>query len=258
MSGLEPYKHYYVKAYATNSAGTAYGEELSFKTLWDQSQVADMEGNLYGTVQIGDQVWLSENLRSTKYADGNPIPMVEENVAWSQLSKDEKAFCWYANDPANKGNYGALYTWSAAMNSEGSSTMVPSGVQGVCPSGWHLPSDEEWKQLEIFLGMSREEADMEIWRGSDEGGKLKSPGNSIWEEPNTGATNESGFSAFPAGYRNASGNFNLQGCYAVFWTSTENSLQEGWHRNLLCDYSQVYRFYYNKIGGFSVRCMKNE
>lgn len=257
LQNLDPFREYFVRAYATNGAGTAYGEEISFRTLWDQSQVSDYEGNLYHTVQIGNQVWMTENLRSTRYADGSAIPVVADSSDWSSLAVDDRAYCWYLNDSGNKMIHGALYNWTAAMNGEPGNDNNPSMVQGVCPAGWHLPSDEEWKELEVYLGMSRMEADKEVWRGSDEGGKLKLEGTEIWAEPNTGATNESGFSGIPGGYRQTSGKYSFLDCYAVYWTTTPYDEESAWHRNLLCDYEQVYRYHYSKGGGFSVRCMKN-
>ena len=143
------------------------------------------------------------------------------------------------------------------MNGSNSSDSNPSQVQGVCPSGWHLPSDSEWKYLEIHLGMSLFEADGLEYRGTDEGGKLKEAGLEHWNTPNTGATNTSGFSALAGGWRHRAGAFTNLGSYAVIWTATEYSTTEGWHRNLESLTSQVYRNYYKKKGGFSVRCLRD-
>jgi uncharacterized protein (TIGR02145 family) len=196
ITGLEPNRTYYVRAYALNAAGTAYGEEMTFTTLPSEEYVIDYDGNTYRTVHIGEQTWMAENLKVTHYADGTAITLVESN--WHS---DVEAYCWYANSTTNRDTYGGLYNWAAAMKGAASSDTNPSGVQGVCPDGWHLPSDEEWKQLEMHLGMSLEEANASApghyWRGTDEGGKLKENGTSYWSDPNTGATNSSGFTALP-------------------------------------------------------------
>lgn len=145
------------------------------------------------------------------------------------------------------------------MNDEASSDANPSGVQGVCPDGWHLPSDSEWKELEMYLGMSQSEADGDHYpRGTDEGGKLKEKDFSHWTSPNTGATNSSGFTALPGGERSSSGSSSL-GTETNFWTATEGSYGDSWHRNLFYDNPQVEREYgrTSKHWGFSVRCVKN-
>ena len=141
------------------------------------------------------------------------------------------------------------------MNGAGGSDANQSGVQGVCPSGWHLPSDAEWKELEIHLGMSQSEADQSLWRGTDEGEKLKETGTSHWNSPNTGATNSSGFTALPGGSRNSSGSFSVVGSSANFWTATEHSGSGAWRRFLRSGYGGVGRIGHVKIYGFSVRCV---
>ncbi|RKY90404.1 MAG: hypothetical protein DRQ01_09240 [Ignavibacteriae bacterium] len=113
------------------------------------------DGNVYNTVRIGDQVWMAENIKATRYEDGTPIPLVESKSEWLTLGNSDKAYCWYNNDALNRENYGGLYNWAAAMNGSASSIKNPSGVQGVCANGWHIPSDEEWKQLEMFIGMNQ-------------------------------------------------------------------------------------------------------
>ena len=177
ITGLAPGTTYHVRAYAVSKEGTSYGEE---KSVTPPETVIDIDDNIYRTVVIGEQTWMAENMRATRYADGSPIPMVEEDVVWEGMTPSDRAYCWYENDPENGGYYGALYSWAAASNSDG---LSEGPVQGVCPEGWHLPDDEEWKQLEKHLGMSPEAADAIDWRGTDEGGKLKSSGMTTASSP---------------------------------------------------------------------------
>jgi uncharacterized protein (TIGR02145 family) len=258
ITGLSPATLYHVRAYATNARGTAYGNDVSFTTLTGPgSTVADYDGNVYPTVQIGEQVWMAENLKTTHYADGSAILLVEGNTDWDNLTPSDKAYCWYDNSTANRDIYGGLYTWAAAMNGAAGSNANPSGVQGVCPDGWHLPSDAEWKEMEIYLGMLPSTADNTGLRGS-EGGKLKEAGETHWNSPNTGATNESGFTALPAGYRHSSGTFAAEGFSAFFWTAAQSDISQAWHRELYYDGGGVYRTGINMDYGYSVRCVQGE
>jgi len=192
------------------------------------------DGQTYQTVDIGAQTWMAENLN------------YETADSWE-----------YDNSSANGAVYGRLYNWDAAMNGEASSNTVPSGVQGVCPPGWHLPSDDEWKVLEMALGMSQSEADDTGWRGTDEGGKMKEAGTSHWDSPNTGATNSSGFTALPGGYRYSNGSFNYLGDLGFWWSSSEYSGTHAWYRILNYATGQVLRDSNHKAYGFSVRCLKD-
>jgi uncharacterized protein (TIGR02145 family) len=258
MTSLNPGVTYYVRAYGTNMAGTKYGSAVSFTTTSDSS-ITDYDGNIYPAVTIGDQTWMAENLRVTHFADGTPIPFIEEATEWPTTSEDSvKAYCWYENNSLNSVTYGALYTWSAAMNGEESSDINPSGIQGVCPAGWHLPSDAEWKQLEVFLGMDIGQANGTEWRGTVEGGKLKAEGTTHWDSPNFGATNESGFSALPGGARLLDGIFNGLGSNAFFHTSAENESLNFWGRGLFSGNAQVRRASFYKCAGSSVRCVKDQ
>ena len=208
------------------------------------SMVTDIDGNVYQTVLIGDQCWMMENLKVTHYRNGDPIPNVTDNTQWYGLTTG--AYCDYNNAPGNVATYGRLYNWYAVVDS-----------RNIAPEGWHVPSDAELKQLEMYLGMSQAEADATGWRGTDEGGKLKEAGTTHWLAPNTGATNESGFSALPGGYRSTNGTFYSMGIYATFWSSTEGSSYSAWYRYLNCDYSQVARGFSSKRYGFSVRCVRD-
>ncbi|MEQ9412714.1 MAG: fibrobacter succinogenes major paralogous domain-containing protein, partial [Cyclobacteriaceae bacterium] len=162
-------------------------------------RVRDFDSNFYNTIKIGNQVWMAENLKTTHYADGTPIPYVSGESNWDALTTTSKAYCWYDDDINNKNTYGALYTWSAAMKDATSATANPSGVQGVCPTDWHLPSDAEWTELINYLGGP-----------SIAGGKLKEAGLLNWLSPNEAATNESHFTALPGGYRVNDGTFESQ------------------------------------------------
>jgi uncharacterized protein (TIGR02145 family) len=206
--------------------------------------VTDYDGNVYQTVLIGDQCWMMENLKVTHYRNGEPIPHVMDGATWGGLTGG--AYCNYNNDEGNVATYGRLYNWYAVDDS-----------RSIAPEGWHVPSDDEWKQLEMYLGMSQAEADDVGWRGTDEGGKLKEAGTTHWNPPNEGATNESGFTALPGGYRSGSGGFSYMGNYAVFWSSTEGDSVGAWYRSLGCGYSQVGRNPSDKQYGFSVRCVRD-
>ena len=223
----------------------------------DIQTVTDYDGNKYQTVKIGNQVWMIENLKTTHYADGTSIPLVEDNGTWDDLGYTDKAYCYYDNSSSIGHVYGALYTWAAAMNGESSSDNNPSGVQGVCPTGWHVPSDAEWKELEMFLGMSQETADSSRLRGTNEGGKMKESGITHWDSPNTGATNESSFTALPGGFRYSDGNFGYIGSSISFWSTMDYDSSDVWKRSLYYDNSKVGRYVSSKNLGFSVRCIKD-
>ncbi len=258
LNELEPYTVYFFRAYATNKVGTGYGERFGFITDWDNSTIFDIDGNEYTTIQIGDWVWMAENLRTVHYSNGDPIQRVESMEDWTGLGSDAKAYCFYENSDLAFETYGALYTWAAAMNGEPSIDEIPSGVQGVCPSGWHLPSDSEWKQLESHLGMSDLTANDDGWRGWDEGGMLKQTGTSLWLEPNDMATNSSGFSALPGGFRDADGSFQSGGKFTSFWSSFGYDADGAWLRGLHAWRGELLRDVYPRKNGFSVRCIKDD
>jgi uncharacterized protein (TIGR02145 family) len=153
--------------------------------------------------------------------------------------------------------YGVLYNWSAAMNGDASSSANPSGRQGICPDGWHLPSDAEWKQLEMFLGMSSEVVEFEGFRGLDEGGKLKEAGYAHWYEPNSGADNSSGFTALPGGWRQDNGDLNDLGGTGCWWSATQYDGLSAWKRGLVYTDATIDRANYWKEDAFSVRCVRD-
>lgn len=210
--------------------------------------VTDIIGNEYKTVKIGDQWWMAENLRVTKYKNGVDISYITNGDEWSHLATG--GYSAYNNNTDNVFPYGYLYNWFAVDDS-----------RGICPEGWHVPSDQEWMELEIYLGMSKTEVDSFGWRGTDQGGKLKEAGTDHWMTPNTGATNETGFSALPSGGRASDpiyrGAYFYFGIHTAIWSSSEYSTEEGLFRVLEYDQSKIKRNYYLKTNGFSVRCVGN-
>ena len=209
--------------------------------------VTDYNGNIYGTVQIGNQCWLRENLKNTHYADGTPLIDGTSviDITGDYLSK----YCFsYNNNINNVSTYGRLYTWAAVMNEEPTSNYNPSSVQGICPSGWHLPSDAEWIELTGYLG-----------EFDNSGGKLKESGTAHWLDPNTDATNESGFTALPGGVRFNTGTYQDMNYSGIWWSSTESDEMSANTRGLLYNSGNyVTSFNSNqKDYGFSVRCVKD-
>jgi len=221
--------------------------------------VFDFDGNSYPVVAIGSQIWMAQNLRTTHYADGTPLVdgVVAGNISGDY---DTKFYFWYQNEEILYGEtYGALYTWAAAMNGSQSSDDIPSGVQGVCPDGWHLPSDNEWKDLEIFLGMNPLEAENTGYRGVNEGSKLA--GNSeIWTDGSLDSDAEfgaSGFMSVPSGRRLPAGTFSELSYESFHWSATEGDTDYSWRRNLTYGSATVLRNFDRNDYAYSVRCVKN-
>ena len=208
--------------------------------------VTDIDGIVYQTVQIGCQCWMAENLKVTHYRNGDPIPNVTSASEWAALTSG--AYCNYNNDAENVAIYGRLYNWYAVDDS-----------RNIAPTGWHVPTDAEWKQLEMSLGMSQSEANYTGWRGTNEGSKLA--GNaSLWASgdlENNPEFGTSGFTALPGGYRGSTGSFHSLGYSAYVWSVTEDSTYYAWHRRLGYGLAQVTRYSLNKGGGFSVRCVRD-
>jgi uncharacterized protein (TIGR02145 family) len=223
----------------TQSQSTTIGATLKSNgtnSYWDNFSAAgtvqDQSGNFYNTVAIGTQVWFKENLRTKKYRSGALIP-VKTNTDISTLVGQ---MYYYANDSlTNYSVYGALYNWMATQNSD-----------SLCPVGWHVPTDAEWTTLITYLGGE-----------SVAGGKMKSIGTAYWNSPNTDATNESGFSALPGGYRSNDGSFDSIRNYAFFWSATESDSYDAWLRYLNISGGVVFRSNFSKSFGASVRCLKH-
>ena len=246
MSHLNGTTTYHVRAYATTSAGTGYGNEVSFRTApyninfsdWiDYGTISDQDGNIYKTVKIGEQTWMAENLRALHYLDGSPVQNVTDHDSWNILRNG--AYCFYENDILYKDVYGALYNWYTVTDQ-----------RKICPAGWHVPSDDEWTILETTLGGSK-----------NAGIKIKEVGLRHWINPNIGASNLSGFSALPAGSRSFSVNDDFLGLryYCMFWSTTEHHTfnDSAWYRSLITFESDMGRNYYLKRVGFSIRCLKD-
>jgi uncharacterized protein (TIGR02145 family) len=240
VSGLLANTLYYVRAYATNEKGTAYSSG-EYTVMTSLGTVTDVEGNVYGTVKIGEQVWMRENLKSTKYADGTDISGVYPA----------------GGSEGNVADFGRLYDWYAVMHGAPSSTSNPSMVQGVCPEGFHVPSDAEWIELEIFLGMPELEATSEGYRG-DVAGKLKV--RWLWSPTPGLSDNTSGFSALPAGFREVNGSYLFAeyfwGAYHIATESQDTSTTAS--RLLTGDMNGIWRYSDTKNYGMSVRCVKDE
>ena len=270
ISGLTPNSTYYVRAYATNNTGTAYGEEIFFTTLErgnSGNKLSDVDGNTYNTVVIGTQIWMAENLKTTKYSDGTSIPLITDSLTW--LNDKLGAYTWYHNDVTYKDVYGALYNWYAVNTAK------------LCPNGWHVPTDDEWISLENYLiangynydgtsngdratnnKLSKALADVTTWGHSDNAG---SPGNTDFANKR----NASGFNAKAGGYKDFYGSFGFftsdglwhryEGVDGAWWSSSE--LVAGavsvWWREISTYQTGTQRSHNDKYYGLSVRCVKN-
>ena len=196
--------------------------------------VTDIDGNVYNTVKIGSQTWMAENLKVTKFNDGSAIPLVTDGGAWVTLTSP--GYCWYNDSVSHKNPYGAMYNWSAVNHGK------------LCPTGWHVPSDTDWKTLSDYLGGI-----------SVSGNNLKETGSLHWNSPNAGATNESKFTALPGGYRSAnSGAFFSMRDNGSWWTSTADGSTNAMMRAItLYGTSDLQVISADIRYGISVRCIKD-
>jgi len=221
--------------------GNKYVVSVDAATATDP--VDDIDGNTYTTVTIGTQVWMAQNLKTTKYNDGSNIPNVTGNTAWGALSTG--AYCDYDNTSSNSTTYGRLYNWYAVDNNA-STKVASNGGKNICPVGWHVSTDAEWTTLSTYLGGT-----------SVAGGKLKESGTAHWTTPNPGATNESGFTALPGGYRYYDGTyFSGIGSYGYWWSSSPDGVFAD-IRYIYYNNSNITRSYNNLKFGHSVRCVKD-
>ncbi len=214
------------------------------------STVKDIDGNVYNTVTIGTQTWMVENLKVTKFNDGNAIPNVTGDTDWSNLHSP--AYCWYDNNALNKATYGALYNWYTVITGK------------LCPTGWHVPTTAEWTTLENYLIDNGYNYD-----GTTTGNKYAKAlaSNTGWTSSTilgavgnidySAKRNATGFTALPGGFRNSSGTFYYIGDYGSWWSSTEYSTGGAYGRELDYDNCIVYRIDFHKRAGFSVRCLRD-
>jgi uncharacterized protein (TIGR02145 family) len=196
--------------------------------------VKDIDGNVYNTITIGTQVWMAENLKTTKFDDSTAIPLRLDNKDWKALFTPAY-FCYDNDENANINTYGALYNWYAVSTNK------------LCPAGWHIPDDAEWTTLIKKLKGGERVA----------GGKLKETATTHWRSPNKRGTNTSGFTALPGGFRDSNGKFHDIGIYGGWWSKTETSETKAHYRGLLYDYGTVGSGESHKADGFSVRCIKD-
>lgn len=234
LTDLITNKMYYFRIKGTNAVGISHGDILNFMLVINvpDEPITDVDGNEYETVKIGEQIWMAENLRTTKYNDSTSIPLITDGTDWA--NHPSGAYCYYGNNVDNVDIYGNLYNWYTVVDDH-----------KLCPSGWHVPSLNEVNTLLNYLGGS------EI-----AGGKLKETGTVHWLDPNEGATNESGFTALPSGDRNYFGNFENQNRYTAFWT-TQDLESYGGVFILYFDNTKVDKRGWGKRTGLPVRCIKD-
>lgn len=248
LPGLNPNTTYYVKAYATNNSGTVYGSDVSFTAgqVSDYKSIKDIEGNIYYIINIGNQVWMAENLRTTMFNDGTLIPNVTDDITWETINTP--AYCWYNNNPGFKSTYGALYNWYTIDSTS-------NGHKNVCPAGWHAPSDNEWDTLTTYLGGE-----------AVAGIKLKETGDYYWSPSTIMGDNSSDFSALAGGYRIVvpagiqnvlSSNFFYIGDYAEWWSSTSFNTEFAWGMHVNSVDGYVFADSPYKNYGSSIRCIKD-
>jgi uncharacterized protein (TIGR02145 family) len=227
VSGLLPGTIYHFRLKAVNSLGTTYGGDMSFAP-----NMIDINYNIYNVIIIGSQAWFGENLRVTSCNDDNAISNITDGTAWGTLTTP--AYCWYNNDPIYESEYGALYNWYAVNTGK------------LCPVGWHVPTYADWSTLRTYLGGQLVT-----------GGKLKEAGTVHWKSPNTGATNETGFTALPGGDRR--GGFIEMGQRGYWWLATEYSTITAWGTSIIYYEPVVFEIDSNdKKCGLSVRCIRDQ
>ena len=241
-SGIAPGTNRYLIWNGKGSNNNTYSVQTKVKLIaitsgpCEQPFTDSRDGKTYNTVQIGTQCWMAQNLNI-----GTRINGLQEPTNNGTIEK----YC-YSNLESNCTIYGGLYQWNEMMQ-----YLTTAGVQGICPTGWHIPTYTEWTSVTTLLGGE-----------SVAGGKMKSTGTiesgtGLWHSPNTGATNESGFTAVPAGYRSYNGTFRNVGSYGYWWSSSEDVASYAGCRGMYYGYSNVYRYFSSKSNGFSVRCLRN-
>lgn len=248
LSDLSQGTTYYVRAYATNSVGTSYGNTISFRTLQngETGSFTDTRDNYtYQTITIGDQVWMAENLKFLPIV--NSLTDDSDRIPYYYVYDYNGTDVNIAKATENYNTYGVLYNRTAAMDGSHSSAENPSGVQGICPCGWHIPSDAEWLELMDYIG------------GDLNGGKLKETGTEHWSGPNLGATNLTGFTALPGGLLTPDYSFSELRNYGYWWTASDTGYPDNWGWSILLSaYNTNITIYtHQKEFGISVRCVKD-
>ena len=240
MTGLTPNTTYYVRSYATNSAGTGYGKSLKFKTY--TGTVTDIDGNVYNTVTIGSEVWLAENLKVTKYRNGDAIPNVTVNTQWGKITTG--AYCNYYHNPTNADTYGRLYNWFAVNDN-----------RNLAPAGYHVATETEYVTLVNYINfqtngfnLGKILASTSGWLESEEEGDI---GN------DQASNNSSGFTGVPAGYHSVDDNFYFLKDFAMFWTATEKNSSNAYIRKMEASAGGMPNYDAPKRFGYSVRCVKD-
>jgi uncharacterized protein (TIGR02145 family) len=219
--------------------------------------VTDIDGNTYQSVTNCGLTFTKQNLNVSKYSDGTPIPQVTDPTAWQNLTTG--AWCYYNNDPANGAVYGKLYNWYAVAGIyDAASASNPALRKKLAPVGWHIPTDGEWSNLINCLDPNADGGN----NFNTAGGKMKTTGTiqagtGLWQEPNTDATNESGFSGLPAGFRYFNGSFYYIGYFGFWWSSSESNAANAWIRDLDFGYGNAFRNTSSKNYGFSLRCLRD-
>ena len=256
LTGLPVGKLYFIRAFATNAKGTAYGNQIHFHAgSCDTKTLTDYDGNVYNTVAIGTQCWMKENLKTTHYSDGWPIE-------WgSTTASFDTPYYYYPNNiPSNSNYYGLLYNWKAVMRNDSSSNSIPSGVQGICPTGWHVPSNQEWSSLIAYSSQPR------YCCGA---GIILADSIGWYSTDYSSGTNETGFSANPAGRAYDSytawgwsndisyGEWTYFKSRAHYWTSTERNNYDAFRPMFYYQDPNVNEGSERKTMGFSVRCLRD-
>jgi uncharacterized protein (TIGR02145 family) len=223
------------------------------------TECKDGDNNYYPVVQINTQLWMAENLKTTKYNDGTAIPNITDNTAWNTLTTG--AYCDYSNNSSNSITNGRLYNWYTVDNNAGTK-VVSNGGKNVCPTGWHVPTDTEWTTLENYLITNGYN-----WDGTTTGNKIAKSiaSTSGWStDANAGSVgndqpsnNRSGFTALPSGYRKISGSYCNLSYYCFWWYSTEFSTSDAYYRLMMWSYESAERSNFSKRYGFSVRCLRD-
>ncbi len=248
--GLTNNTAYTYRVYAYNSAGNSlqYSNEITITTSTNGggggSSVTDIDGNIYPTVQICNQVWTAKNLDVSHYRNGDVIPQVTDSTTWANLTTG--AWCYYQNITANGPIYGKLYNWYAVND-----------PRGLAPAGWHVPSDAEWNKLVKCIDPSADTTVFDGLQSTYAGGSMKELGFAHWLSPNVGATNSIGFTGLPGGDRYSDGSYEYTGTSGWWWSSTELPPSLAWGRNLCNIYSSVDKNGSSKTTGCSVRCLRD-